>query len=173
MSEYNDIDIREHLPYLTSIVKEMKAKTILELGVYQGHSTRAFLKAAEEIGAIVISIDWNDSYPVSYSPNWIFIKANDGTLPIRGNFDILFIDTSHNYIETLFELEKYSPMVKNPGVILLHDTMSSYNRPLNGVFGAIKEFLRRHPNKWAFDNLENCNGLGILKRTKEKDHVKI
>ena len=173
MSEYNDIDIREHLPYLTSIVKEMKAKTILELGVYQGHSTRAFLKAAEEIGAIVVSIDWNDSYPVSDSPNWIFFQGNSGLLKMRGKFDILFIDTSHNYIETLLELEKYSPMVKNPGVILLHDTMSSYNRPLNGVFGAIKEFLRRHPNKWAFDNLENCNGLGILKRTKEKDHVKI
>jgi len=164
MSEYNDIDIKEHLPYLTSIVKEMKAKTILELGVYQGNSTRAFLKSAEESGAIVVSIDWNETHHVSDSPNWIFIKANDGQLPIKGKFDILFIDTSHNYLETLFELEKYSPMVKNPGVIILHDTVSSLNRPLQGVYGAIQEFLKKHPKQWSFENRENCNGLGILKR---------
>ena len=164
MSEYNDIDIREHLPYLASIVKEMKAKTILELGVYQGNSTRAFLKVAEEIGAMVVSIDWNDAYPISDSPNWIFIQANSGLLKMRGKFDILFIDTSHNYKETLVELEKYSLMVKDPGVIILHDTVSSLNRPLQGVFGAIQEFLKKHPKQWSFENRENCNGLGILKR---------
>jgi predicted O-methyltransferase YrrM len=71
--------------------------------------------------------------------------------------DVLFIDTDHTYRQTLKELVKFAPWVRDNGVIILHDTEHCPE-----VKKAINTFLNTCLDKYIFENRENNNGLGIL-----------
>lgn len=150
-------DIIEHLPFLQRLCLEKEAQVILELGVCQGGSTKTFLKSAEVLGARVISIDLEDFSHISDSPRWEFHRMNDLDFEINEPIDILFIDTSHTYEQTLAELRKFAPKVQPNGVILLHDTVSCPE-----VKKAIEQYLKEVPGRYTFEERTNNNGLGIL-----------
>lgn len=150
-------DIIGHIPFLRETCLKLEAQTILELGVRDGGSTRAFLDVARILGTKVISVDIEDCSKVSDSPNWEFHQVDDMLFDFKEPVDVLFIDTSHTYEHTLNELRKFTPLVKKDGVILLHDTVHCPE-----VYKAITDFLAENPNKYQFENRENCNGLGIL-----------
>lgn len=152
----NNIDIVEHLPFLTKVCLDLEAKTILELGVRDGNSTRAFLDAAKILNAKVISVDIEDCSKLFNDGNWEFYQMNDLDYVLSEEIDVLFIDTSHTFGQTLAELEKFAPMVKNYGVIILHDTVSCPD-----VYAAVKLFLMCH-DEYVLEHRINCNGLGIL-----------
>jgi len=153
--DYNIIDIKEHLDFLTRICLDREVSSILELGVRTGNSTRAFLRAAKVLDAKVISIDTDDCSKVANCDNWEFHQMDSLDYELKEPVDILFIDTSHTYEQTLKELLKFAPMTKQ--VIILHDTVSC-----PPVMQAIQEFLRNPDKKYKFENRTNNNGLGIL-----------
>ena len=150
-------DIEQHLPFLRQVCFDIGAKLVLELGVRTGNSTRAFLSALESLNGKLISIDVLDCSDVSNSPNWEFHQIDDLNFETDDEFDIIFIDTSHTYEQTLAELRKFAPKLKNGGVILLHDTIT-----VPSVLQAIQMYLKENPNKYRFENREGCGGLGIL-----------
>lgn len=149
-------DIKEHMPFLTKIALESEAERILELGVRLGGSTKAFLKAADILNAKVISIDIEDCSFVSDSPHWEFHQMNDLDYELKEKVDILFIDTSHTYLQTLKELGKFGDMAN---LIILHDTEHCPD-----VKKAIEKYLSDRPGEFEFENRTNNNGLGILWR---------
>ena len=153
----NIIDIEEHLGTLVRACIDVEAKVILELGVRTGNSTRAFLAVAKTLDAKVISVDIADCSHVANSDRWFFVQMDDLKFEIDGPVDILFIDTSHEYEQTLKELERFSPKVRKGGKILLHDTVSC-----PGVLLAVNSYLDEHPGEFIFTNHDNCNGLGVL-----------
>jgi len=158
VEDSNIVDIVDHLDFLTRVCLLVEAEVILELGTRTGHSTRAFLKAAEILNAKVISVDIDDCTPfVKPNKHWTFHQMNDLDFEIDTPVDVLFIDTSHKYNHTLRELEKFAPKVRQNGVILLHDTISCTD-----VYKALSKFVQNNPNKYDFDHHEFCNGLGIL-----------
>jgi len=153
------LDIIEHVQFLYDICFEVDAKVILEFGVREGTSTKVFLMAAPELNARVISVDIEDCSKIVESPYWEFHQMNDLDYEIDKPIDVLFIDTSHTYDQTLAELRKFAPLVAKTGVILLHDTEHCPE-----VKQAIYTFLNEVPNVYDFENRPNCNGLGILWR---------
>lgn len=158
MEDCNIVDIRDHLDFLTRVCLITEAEIILELGTRTGHSTRAFLKAANILNAKVISVDIEDCRPyVKPHPCWEFHQMNDLDFEIDKPIDVLFIDTSHKYKHTLKELEKFAPKVRRNGVILLHDTISCPE-----VYKALSKFMADNNGKYDFEHHEFCNGLGIL-----------
>jgi cephalosporin hydroxylase len=82
---------------------------------------------------------------------------------------VLFIDTSHAYEHTLWELENWSSKVRPGGVIVCHDT--ELERPWDPpcpetdpdfpVASAIDKFCADHGLRWL--NIPGCWGLGIIK----------
>ena len=151
-------DIIEHLPVLERFCLNLNAKKVLELGVRDGESTKAFLKALDITDGKLISVDINNCSGVSNSGRWQFVQTDDTQFDFNEVIDILFIDSSHAFQHTLFELNKFGDLVRAGGVILLHDTN------MQTVMDAILEYLKTHPN-YKFINLKNCNGLGILEKT--------
>ena len=150
-------DIEEHLPFLRDVCYRVEAKIILELGTRFGNSTLAFLQAAQVLGAKVISIDIEDCSKAGFGyPNWEYHQMNDLDFEINEDIDVLFIDTSHTFGQTLAELDKFAPKVKNGGVILLHDTIATPD-----VYAAIKYYLSHNP-QYKFEHRTNCCGLGVL-----------
>lgn len=153
-------------------VTETKAKTIVELGVMFGMSTKALLKAATENGGRLISVELNPdvlsliretlkSVGMDTSA-WKDMVGDDmevvktWIVPI----DFLFIDTSHEYEHTLKELEAYSKFIVPQGIIVLHDIRDPR------VNRAIDDWLKLH-DEWVFEDITPPNdgwGLGLLRR---------
>ena len=56
------------------------------------------------------------------SPLWSFTRAGSLTASSVPDCDVLFIDTSHGYAQTVAELTRLAPKVLKGGRILMHDT---------------------------------------------------
>jgi predicted O-methyltransferase YrrM len=121
-------DIVDHLPTLVSLVEETDAQQVIELGVRHGTSTAAWLYALERTGGHLWSVDIADQTAGKFAgiDNWSLLIGDDMDLNVYnalpGEVDILFIDTSHEYIHTFNELVRYVNKVRHGGVIVLHDT---------------------------------------------------
>jgi len=194
----NDIsDHFENIFYETFLIKP---ELILELGVRSGESTGIFIQVCEMINSDLISIDLEDCSNVIKSDKWKFIKYNSinflqeyDTWSKSNGYnipDVIFIDTSHLYEETLVELELSSKLLKKDGAIMLHDTNHNYiNFYENGIFykkinyniqdgvkKALNEFLGIKLNlnsnfilikdNWLIKHYSTSFGFTILKKLK-------
>lgn len=126
-------DISDHLVTLYAEALSVNPSLIVELGVREGESTFAFERAARLSNAHLVSVDLNDCTIRSSYPKWSFVKQDDiifaGQFPdwcssqkIPPDIDVLFIDTSHLYENTLEELRVWMPYLSAKGKIILHDT---------------------------------------------------
>jgi hypothetical protein len=112
--------------------------------------------------------------------NFDFWEADDMTVDIEPT-DLLFIDSLHTYCHLTYELEKFSPKVSK--YIAMHDTSapwgdredenyrgdyseypSEYDRTKRGLWPAVEDFLKRHPEWILQERHFNCHGFTILKR---------
>ncbi len=161
-------DIYEHLPVFVETCVEMEARTVIELGTRGGVSTIAWLYGLEQTDGHLWSVDI-DPAPKFEHDRWTFLHGNDLTPGIFGQLptaDIVFIDTSHMYVQTLAELNLYRWKVRPGGIILLHDTELARpegigrNEPSFPVRRAVEEFC--HDEGLTFTNRPNCFGLGRI-----------
>lgn len=168
----NTTDIHEHLPTLYHETIEREAQQVIELGVRGGQSTIALLAAVEVTGGQLWSCDIADprvDANIAAHPQWTFKLGDDlqAVDEAPESCDVLFIDTSHTYTQTLAELEAYGPKVRPGGIILMHDTELLH--PDDDTSGidfpvrlAINEWLEAYP-EYEFENHINNNGLGIVR----------
>ena len=130
-------------------------KQVLELGSGCGHSTTALLFGLEETNGHLWSVDSDKANmdictslvnEVKLSHLWTPILIDDTKLRCEINgLDLIFLDTSHQYHHTLYELEYYHQFLKNTGTILCHDVLMKEA----GVDEAILSFCWRHP-EWKY-----------------------
>jgi predicted O-methyltransferase YrrM len=161
-------DIQAHLPRLYSEVLRIPNATVVELGVRSGFSTVALLAAVEQVEGHLWSVDigW-PTLPaeVGVHPRFTFILGNDlevaDRLPDR--IDVLFVDTSHTYDQTLAELDLYMPRVT--GVALFHDTElpsapDGTPGPEYPVDAALTDWCATQGRMW--EQITGCWGLGVI-----------
>lgn len=117
-------DISEHLLQIYDTVVANSPKIIIELGVRTGMSTFALSRAAQDVGAILISVDIEDCSKYCDWNKWKFVQMDDLDFADRfnQNIDILFVDTDHAFRHTVSELKKFLPKMNKKGVIIVHDT---------------------------------------------------
>jgi len=163
-----------------------KPPRIIELGTGGGNTLKPLALAAYELGGIVYTIDdgrENASRPLQtirdlkgfdLDKKVIYTCMDDTSefainffqkiIKKEGLFDLIFIDTSHTYEQTLKELELYSNFLILGGYFALHDSSPIYNGPgTYGVREAIKTFLKQPNFLWIQDRQEAA-GLAILKK---------
>lgn len=133
-------DISDHLLQMYDTIIQRSPKLIIELGVRGGMSTFAISRAAQDIGARLISVDITDCSKSCDWSKWEFLKMNDLNFAdtFKDKIDILFIDTSHTFDHTVSELRKFLPLMHDKGIIILHDTNvcgSEVARAIDKVFG--------------------------------------
>lgn len=122
------IPTRHTFDRLGKAVKELKAKTVLELGTNIGLSTREFSTALRETGGKLYTVDinpplgnWHTQFPCE---NIVFVQHDALTLnttDLKDPVDILLIDDKHSYRHLLQELRKYGPLVRVGGRIFVDD----------------------------------------------------
>jgi cephalosporin hydroxylase len=162
-------DIWLHLPRFVAMVHDLAADHVIELGTRSGVSTVAWLYGLEQTGGRLTSIDIDEKPGIGEHPHWTFIQGDDCDPDLFGQLDpadIVFIDTSHLYDQTVRELNLYRWLVKPGGFIVCHDTElprpeGAPPRPLFPVKTAIEEFVAVNGFEWF--NVPECWGLGIIR----------
>jgi predicted O-methyltransferase YrrM len=128
--EWNsEIEVGE---FLAALVKMSKYDTILEIGVFEGETSQALIKALPK-GGQYVGIDINDYrtdatklYMAEGGKSIDFILGNShdelGHLP-TAHFDLIFVDGDHSWDSIEPEFKLVEKLVSDGGVIAYHDTI--------------------------------------------------
>jgi hypothetical protein len=183
-------DIFEHIPTLYKYTTE--CNSVAEMGVRDIVSTWAFLHALERGGSLYC-VDIEDIPSISKVVNLgetlgvkvTFLREDSAKVNLPEEVDLLFIDTWHVYGHLKRELNKHNSRIRK--YIIMHDTTvdglvgesvrMGYNiekqlessgytidEITSGLWPAIEEFLKDHPEWKLRERYTNCNGLTILER---------
>jgi hypothetical protein len=138
-------------------------ETILELGVYTGLATCAFLLAQPKK---ITSIDITSEYlkiledlnfaADKQNTHFQFFEMNDLEFANDGQ-DLLFIDTTHTYEQTKEELKKFGHITKKR--IVLHDIASHF-----GVYRAVVEWLWENKDFFISEHDNRGDGIIVLQK---------
>lgn len=160
---------RGHESFATWLTKQLKAQTVVELGVDYGFSSFIFARAG---AGMVYGIDSFEGDPEAGHRDTyddVIRKRDELGIKnlelIRGYFsdvaatwdkpiDILHIDGRHRYEDVKEDYEIWSKFVRPGGVILLHDT--AVLREPYGVHRFFGEITQPKTN------FTHANGLGIV-----------
>lgn len=163
-------DIFEHLPVFVDLCRELDARKVIELGTRGAVSTLAWLYGLAETDGHLWSVDIDPAPAIPFVDHWTFLLGDDLSPNIVSQLpndaDVVFIDTSHAYEDTLSELNVYRWKVRPGGKIVLHDTELRQpgglvvRQPPFPVKTAVEEFCSEENLTWR--NLPNNNGLGII-----------
>ncbi|RQT39543.1 class I SAM-dependent methyltransferase [Burkholderia contaminans] len=132
--------------------------TILELGVFTGLTTTAFMLAQPKR---LVSVDISDEHfrirheleqaAKDLSVDFEFRIADDLAMEPLAS-DLLFIDTTHTYEQTLAELNRFGPLARKK--IVLHDMTTA------GVYQAVFQWL--WDNKQFHITYHDSRGCGAV-----------
>ena len=158
---YRPMQIRWEVEELAKMLRDLKPKYILEIGAARGGTLFIWTRVASE-GALIISIDlpggpFGGGYPFFKGLTYkLFARGRQRIVLIRGDshnletlrkverrlngekLDFLFIDGDHRYEGIKNDFEMYSPLVKEGGIIALHDIVPG---PFENV-GEVPRFWR-------------------------------
>lgn len=158
---------------LYEICLESKPNYVLEIGVgTKAQSTRTILSALmENEKGKLISIDNNSGnrkIDGGVAEYWKLVVGDSHHERIYNQvkdikFDILFIDGDHGYDGVKKDFEMYVPLVKDRGLILMHDITNTHE----GVPEFWKEI--KYPKialEYGIEKRGIIPGLGIVKKIK-------
>jgi len=130
--------MRSHALILYEFALEIKPENILEIGVgSKGQSTKIFLSALKENNkGRLISIDDNKRQLLykdiesEFEGYWKMYVGNSHNEAIFEKvkdieFDLMFIDGDHSYDGVKKDFEMYVPLLKDNGLVLMHDTVNN------------------------------------------------
>jgi len=155
------VDMVPHVEQLKELASH--AKVVVEFGLRGGVSTWSMLDGLPENGKLFgVDIDPNAHLArrVREDPRFTFIVGDSVKVELPPKADLVMIDSSHEYEQTVRELETAASM--DPRVIALHDYL--YEETPD-VRRAVDEFVDSqemyafrtiHPSRW---------GLAVLRRT--------
>jgi O-methyltransferase len=117
---------------LAALIKLTRAKTVLEIGVFQGQTSKAMIEALPESGQF-IGIDIEDLRLEENKADWKnkrksidFVKGDSHkvlkSLP-RYHFDLIFVDAAHHWEHILPEFKLVEHLVSLGGIVVYHDAM--------------------------------------------------
>lgn len=167
---YHHVQEIEEFRWLISEVEKLKPQAILEIGVHHGGSLK-FWEAILPPGGLLVGVDYQPQldWDVAESDRRIFIvrgRSERGETVMRvreilagGSVDFAFLDGSHEYDVVKEDFENYSPMVREGGIVAIHDINTERGKA--GRFFA--ELEARYPNATA--KVCRVQGTGIWRKS--------
>lgn len=166
-----DSDINQHLPTLRRYAR--KVKSVTELGVRRGVSTRAFLVCPVDYVGYDLNMvppglrELGSTATMDRPDRKVEFRRGDSTKISIDETDLLFIDTLHNYLQLAQELRIHNKHVSR--YIILHDTHTFGYRDESGggpgLVPALLEFMDKQVGNWAIiEHRVHNNGLTIMER---------
>jgi len=190
-------DISDHLDYLFMESLKVNPKLIVELGVRGGESTKCLEKVAKICDSLLIQVDpdadsyhspWKKSYfvaedDIAFAKKFAKFCEAKNVVP---KIDLLFIDTTHLYDQTVKEIREWYPLLAPGGRVIFHDTnMAPVSKRLDGTYNfgwdnnrgvirPIEEYLGvsvnekkdfvLYKNGWLVIHRSSCSGMTLMQR---------
>lgn len=158
---------------LVQLVRELKPKTILEIGLGQwAFSTHAWLEESDAKVTTVDKGDWNGYAPKlaeAYPGRFTFKQGlTDEVLPkLKQKYDLIFIDGDHAYEGCKNDILNCQKLLAPNGVILMDDYGVDYSAvdvndngdPIDGHFG-VKQACDECFENWkqVYQHINFANG---------------
>lgn len=170
----NDGDMRSHEFFLYGLVRGIKPKRILEIGVRTGISTMTMMQAVMDdriqCDYHICDIDpacLNLEYPFPITSH--IMASDDLATQWDKRIDLLMIDGCHEYSQVHRDLVNFMPYVLPSGFILLHDTNpSEQDKHPGACWDAYKilDDIRKNAEIWNIEylTLPYSYGLTVIKR---------
>jgi predicted O-methyltransferase YrrM len=177
--------VRSEITSLANIVKELKPKTVLEVGTARGGTLFLFARLSDP-EATLVSVDLPGGMYGGGYPDWKIplyesfrqdkqaihlvradshatetlekVKSILGGRPV----DFLFIDADHTYEGVKKDFELYSPLVRPGGTIAFHDIVTHPPSYGCGVDIFWNEIKRPDSREFIEDKNQGWAGVGIL-----------
>ncbi|MBL7156899.1 MAG: class I SAM-dependent methyltransferase [Candidatus Omnitrophica bacterium] len=175
------LQIRSEISQLLEILKNLKPKTILEVGRSRGGTLFMFSRIARD-DAVIISIDLNRNEgkrrPALYK-SFALLEQKLHTLTMDSHkleskkhlenilkdlkLDFLFIDGDHEYNGVKRDFELYSVLVRKGGIIAFHDIVPGSPEKTGGVPDFWNEIKTHYKYKEIVEdwNQKEC-GIGLI-----------
>ena len=149
--------------FIKLLQKLPNSPRILEIGTFRGLSSILFAKTRKD--AKIITIDNHrgikrdngdllssyekvlNNFKLAGVSNVTHIQVSSQDYKPEGKFDLLFIDGDHSYKAASFDYKKYSPFVKEGGLVIFHDYST-----FKGV-RLVCNSIQTHGNKIRFKSL--------------------
>jgi cephalosporin hydroxylase len=163
-------DIAPHFSRMMRLVADHDVRTVVELGVREGHSTAAWLSFLPADGQ-VYGVDLVWLLPPRARLNPIVGDDLDPAVvaQVPERIDLLFVDSSHDYEHTRAELALYGPRVRPGGLVVLHDTANEHPEEFEPAIGPQDAFpVRRamveyaEERSYTYDDDPCSYGLGVI-----------
>ena len=135
-SEMNEIDKK----FLNGVIRQVRPKKILEVGVAAGNSSVVILNAIKDIeGSLLYSIDYNEMhYNMKHKETGFIVKEKYPNLmnkyklytggvsakfldEIGNNIDLCLLDTAHSNPGEFLDFLMVLPFLKRNAIIIIHD----------------------------------------------------
>jgi len=161
-------DIYEHVPYLYRLGS--LCTHITELGTRAGRSTSAFIYAGPD-RLIAYDLERSENIPTlehaAAEQGVVFSFRQEDVLAVDLEpTDLLFIDTWHVEGQMRQELAQHADKARL--YLVLHDTESfgqvGEAAGHRGIWPAVSEFMREHPEWALLQHFPNNNGLTVFTR---------
>jgi predicted O-methyltransferase YrrM len=114
--------------FLKMLAAEMQANLSVELGVCGGGGSLHLAMASNTVIGVDVSLDYEDNvrWIKRHYPNFHFLHGDSVQNASRicnayGEIDVLFVDTTHTYEQTITEYFAYLPYLSDKAVVCLDD----------------------------------------------------
>lgn len=156
-------------------------KRIVEIGVFEGRTTRMLAERADA-DAVIYGIDpffsgrlgicWGERIARSYNGRHLasgklclvpkFSTDVDGDVPMP--VDLVFIDGDHSLDGITKDWAYWTERVTPGGIIALHDTLLTPEKPPGYMLGSIEYFRDHIRHDSRFELLRQQDSMSVLRR---------
>jgi predicted O-methyltransferase YrrM len=180
--------VRSELLGIATLVRELKPRTVVEIGTATGGTLFVWCALAHP-EATIVSVDLPGGIHGGGYPYWKtflykrFVTARQKLHLLRGSshdsemlsrlkavlpegsVDFLFIDGDHTYAGVKQDYEMYGPLVRKGGLIAFHDICVHPPELDCHVDEFWTELKKRHPSAQEFveDPRQGWGGIGVLR----------
>jgi hypothetical protein len=140
--------IREEFLALCRYLHSLRPNNILEIGCL-GPSFNVFCRLSTGT-KIAVDMDDNSARVDDMSAHFIIGNSGDVQEIIKSlccNFDFIFVDGSHQYVDVARDFELYSPLLSSRGIMAFHDIDPNHHfadRDGGSVYRFWKDLDRGH-----------------------------
>jgi len=140
--------IEPHFKLFEYLIEQYNIKSVLELGVHEGHSTKFFLKKLNGVW----SIDKKKPLIQINDVKWHFIKSKDLDVSWTSDIPLLLIDTDPTPKHLEKQLDKFGSITE---IILVHDS-----EIIPGLLDIIKKYCKSE--KLNFVHFPRDKGMTLI-----------
>lgn len=140
--------------FLADMINRNGYKRIVEVGVDKGETTKYLLEHCDLRHYVLVDNKFNPDLEIELKEKGLVKKKPTCFRPVEilkmdsveaakrfrdKEFDLVFIDASHDYQSVLNDILAWKPKVRKGGIICGHDFFKSGDKPYSQVHSAVKK----------------------------------